>query len=512
MSLFRAVLLLIFVSLFLASALFFIGSKTGYEASKGGYAVLTVDASVEDRALYELLEKNANTFGGPPVSESTQWVMLDNFGSMEIIPLDKYSSRLFSFDPRNDGYAGKLRNVFIRDGKRFVYIPLNKGNWNADMLDNQLQNILGDIPFSVESYGIGKPLYLFFIFYFASSLCMLVICYANKNTLRGTAKIIPLIPVLASLSFFGAPGIASAAFIFGFFLLFGEPLNELAKTSGVKKNENSQIIKLIYKNILKPYRLYFSFIPVFAAAFGILVIFTPLKLLFLLLVFACSLALFFFSCKTMPVFLENRRRFNPVLIIKRRFPDFSFLICLLPFSAAVLIAVFSTPYISGSYISDSKFDTIIYEQDYYAHLIYQTTFSTRQLGTSFASYSDYYYAEDGLPSQNNFNSQDINPAAIIGDFPPFPLKNLMAFFIDVNNGERVNNTGSTPGIVENLSLLVLLIFILPLFFVKRKSNNMQKDNLSYLNKLGEKKRLNAVNRNSSYVFSGKNTLQIRKDA
>ena len=510
MSFFRAVLLLIFVSLFLAAGLFYIGSKTGYEASKGGYAVLTVDASVEDRAIYELLEKDADIFGGPPVSESTQWVMLDNFGSIEMIPLDKYSSRLFSFDPRNDGYAGKLRDVFIHDDKRFIYIPLNKGNWNANLLDKQLQNILGEIPFSIESYGIGRPLHLFFIVYFASSLCMLIICYANKNTFRGTAKIIPLIPVIASLSFFGAPGIASAAVIFGFFLLFGEPLNELAKISTVKNNKNSQKIKLIYKNTIKPYRLYFSFIPVFAAALGILIIFTPLKLLFLLLVFASSLALFFFTCKTMPVFLESRRRFNPVLIIKRSFPEFSFLFCLLPFSAAVLIAVFSTPYVSGAYISDRKFDTIIYEQDYYAHLFYQTTFSTRQLGTSFASYSDYFYAEDGLPTQNN--SQDIYPDIEIGDFPPFPLKNLMAFFIDVNNGERVNNTGSTPGIVENLSLLVLLIFILPLFLVKRNNNNMQKDNLSYLNKLNEKKRLKVVNRNSSYVFSGKNTLRIRKDA
>ncbi|MDR1838527.1 MAG: hypothetical protein LBQ93_02930 [Treponema sp.] len=512
MSVSRAVLLLSFVSLLLAAGLFFIGSKTGYEASKGGYAVLTVNASVEDRALYELLEKNADIFGGTPVSESTQWVMLDNFGSIETIPLDKYSSRLFSFDPRNDGYAGKLRDVFIQDDKRFIYIPLNKGNWNANLLDKQLQNILGDIPFSVESYGIGKPLRLFFIVYFAASLFMLIICYANKNALLGTAKIIPLIPVIASLSFFGAPGIASAAVIFGFFLLFGEPLNELSKMNEIIKNENAQILKSIHKNIIKPYRLYFSFIPVFAVAFGILIIFTPLKLLFLLLVFASSLALFFFTLKIMPVFLESRRRFNPVLIIKRRFPESSFSFCLLPFSAAVLIAVFSTPYVSGAYISDKKFDTIIYEQDYYAHLFYQTTFSTRQLGTSFASYSDYYYAEDGLPSQNNSNSQDIYPDIEIGDFPPFPLKNLMAFFIDVNNGERINNTGSTGGIAENLSLLVLLIFILPLFFVKRNNNNTQKDNLSYLNKLNEKKRLKAVNRNSSYVFSSKNTLRIRKDA
>jgi len=512
MSVFRAVLLLSFVSLFLAAGLFFIGSQTGYEASKGGYAVLTVDASVEDRALYELLEKNANIFGGTPVSESTQWVMLDNFGSLETIPLDKYSSRLFSFDPRNDGYAGKLRDVFVRDGKRFVYIPLNKGNWNADLLEKQLQNILDDIPFSVEAYGIGKPLHLFFIVYFAASLCMLVICYANKNTFRGTAKIIPLIPCLASLSFFGAHGIACAAVIFAFFLLFGEPLNELAKMNVLIKNENAQ--ELFYKNIIKPYKLYFSFIPVFAVALGILVVFTPLKLLFLLLVFASSLALFFFSCKITPVLQGSRRRFNPVLIIKRSFPEFSFLICLLPFSAAVLFVVFSMPYIGGAYVSDRKFDTIIYEQDYYAHLIYQTTFSKRQLGTSFTSYSDYFYAEDGLPSLND--SQDIYQDIVMGDFPPFPLKDLMAFFLDVNNGvnngERVNDTGSTGGIAEKLSLLVLLIFILPLFFVRRKNNTIQKDNLSYLNKLSGKKRFNVVNRNSSYVFSGKNTLQIRKDA
>jgi len=508
MSGFRAVLLLSLVSLLVAAALFFTGSAAAdNEELRGGYAVLTVDISIDDTVLCELFEKSEGIFGGP-VCESSQWVMLDNFGSLETVPLDKYSSRLFSFDPRNDGYAGKLKNVFIRGDKRFVYLPLNKGNWNAALLDKELIKLLGDIPFSAEYYGIGKPLYLFFALYAAASLCLLAICYVKKNTHRGTAKVIPLIAPLSSLSFFGAPGIACAAVLLGFFLFFREPLDELANMSLFFKKGGAQRKKLFFKDIVKPYGLYFLFLPVFSAALFILVVFTSLKLLFLLLVFAFSLALFFFSSRIMSVMPGKRRRFNPVLIIKRSLPDFAFSMLMLPFAAAAFLAVFFTPYIQGAYVSDRKFDMVIDEQDYYAHLIYQATFSTRQLGTSFAAYPDYTYGEDGLPSPDGFRGKD--PVEIIDSFPPFPLKNLMAFFVDVNNGNRTNNPGGAGGITDKLPLLVLLLFVFPLF-VKRKNNYTQKSDLSCLKKPGEKKRL-AVNRNNLYTVSGKNTLRVRKDA
>jgi len=511
MSVFRAVFLLSFVYLLATAVLFFTGSAaTDYKEWRGGYAVLTVDSSIEDRALRVLLEKSERIFGGSPVSESTQWVMLDNFGSLEMIPLDKYSSRLFSFDPRNDGYAGKLKDVFIRDDKRFVYIPLNSGSWNQAVLDKQFQSLLGDIPFSVEYYGVGKPLYFFFAVYAAASLCVLAISYVKRKTYRGTAKVIPLIAPLSLLSFFGAPGIACAAVLLGFFLFFREPLDELANIRRFINKDSAQKTKLIYKKIVKPYGPDFLFLLVFAAALGILVFFTRIKLFYLLIVFAVSLALFFFSSRIMSVMLTNRRRFDPVLIIKRRFPDFSFSICMLPFTAAAFLAVFFTPYMPGAYASDVKFDAIIDEQDYYSHLIYQATFSTRQLGTSFAAFPDYIYGEDGLPLPDGSNGK--NPVEIIDDFPPFPLKNLMTFFVDVNDGNRTNNSGGTEGIKDKLSLLVLLLFIFPIFFVNRNNNYTQKNDLSCFKKPDGKKRLKAVNRNNSYVYSGKNTLRIRKDA
>jgi hypothetical protein len=510
MSVFRAVFLLSLVSLLVAAALFFLGSAAAdYKEFRGGYAVLTVDSSIEDRDLRGILEKSEGIFGESPVSESSQWVMLDNFGSLETIPLDTYSSRLFSFDPRNDGYAGKLKSVFVQDDKRFVYMPLNAGNWNAALLDKQFQSLLGDIPFSVEYYGVGTPLFLFFTVYAAASLCVLVICYVKRNTHRGTEKVIPLVAPFSSLSFFGAPGIASAAVLLGFFLFLREPLDEFVNIRRFFKKDNAQMPKLIYKNIVKPYGWYFLFLPVFAAALYVLVVFTRLKLLFLIAVFAVSLALFFFSSRIMSVTLNNRRRFNPVLIIKRRLPDFAFSMFMLPLSAAAFLAVFFTPYVSSPYVSDRKFDAIIDEQDYYAHLIYQATFSTRQLGTSFADFSDYIYGEDGLLSPDGFSGK--NPVEILDDFPPFPLKNLMAFFIDVNNGKRTNNSGGTGGLTEKLPLLVLLLFIFPLFFVNRKDSYAQKSDLSCFKKPGEKKRL-VINRNNSYVYSGKNTLRVRKDA
>ena len=504
MSVFRATLILSFVSLAAALSLLYLGS--GYEEFSGGYAVLTVDASIDDNIIHEILEPHLGSFAGFPVSESTQWVMIDNFGSLEKIPLDTYQSRILPFDPRNDGYASKLRDVFVQNEKRFFYIPLKAGKWSTAFLDNQLTDFMKGISFSVKYYGIGKPLYLFFIAYAAAALALLVIFYFTKNKFRGTAYIIPLLPVLSSLSYIGASGIVCAAFIFGFFLLFREPLTELFRIEGLFNFKNKKNKSIIYKNIIKPYRSYLPFIPIFAAAFAILVRLTPLKMLYLILVFTMAIVLFFISCKTIPVML--RRRFTPVLIINRRFVEFGFSLYMIPFFIFAFFAMFFTPYVSSAYISGEKFETIINEEDYNSHLLFQSTFSMRQLNTSFDIFPLYFYDEDGLPSPDGLINN--NHAENYGEFPEFPLKNLMTFFNDVNNGARTRNTGNIERMTDILSLVVLLLFILPGIFIR--TDNVQNNNFSGIKKIDGKQRFISFIRNNSYVNSGKNKIRLRKDA
>jgi hypothetical protein len=507
MSIVRSFLVLSLVSITAALALFFLGSKMGYEEFRGGYAVLAVNERNEDRTIAALLDSAAESFGGSLVSESTQWVMLDEFDSLQRIPLDEYPSRVFSFDPRNDGYAEKLRDIFVHDGKRFIYIPLDTGKWNSALLDKQFNYLLEDIPFSVEYYGIGKHLSFFFVIYATASLCLLAICYVKRKSWRGTLLIVPLIPVFSSLAFFGAPGIACAALLSGLFFLLREPLNDLvvlgALFSGMKQKFN-----LIYKEIIKPYMVNFLFMPLFIAALSVILVFSQLKFLFLTAVFAAALFVFILSSKTISVMSGSRRCFNPVLIIRSRLPDFSFSFFMMPFAAATFIAMFLSPFISGSYVSGGEFNTIIDEHDYYAHLIYQTSFSTRQLGTSIYDFPDFTYDEDGLPSISKIS--DLSEVINLDDFPTFPLKNLMDFFNEVNKGEKTNDGENTGGFTEKLTLLILSLFILPCL-IKRKDGYEGKANFGGIKNNAGRKRFMGFIRNKPNVYK-KDELRVRKDA
>jgi len=501
MSILRSGLLICLVCLPLSFGLFLLGQAVGYEEILSGYAVLSFDASIEDRLLRSLLTDTSG-FAGSPVSESSQWVILDNFSSLETVPLDKYFSRIASFDPRNDGYAEKLRDFFVRDGKRFVYIPLEKGNWTPVLLNKKFEALFDGIPFYGEYYGTEKPLKLFFASYAAACLCLLIICYVKKYS--HMAAIAALVPVFFSLAFFGAAGIACASLFFAFFILLKDPLNELSALLRSSSNGNSNKLKLIYKEIIKPYKAHWFFLSAIAAAAVITAIYFQLKLLFLLLVFAAACAVFFFSFKILSLSGGGHRRFTPVLIISRRRMDITFSLCMLPFTAAAFAAMFFSPYISGAYASDRKFETMIEEQDYYAHLAFQSGFSTRRLGAeSDLSYPFYFFDEDGLPSigektgaQEAFNADD---------FPAFPLRHLMDFFQSVNDGRK--DDGKNNGGLKGMPVLaLLLLFAIPLF-IKRKDNYPSKNNIK---RFSVKPRINSAR--SSLLNNGKNQSRILKDA
>jgi len=526
MSFFRSVFLASLVSLLAALALLFIGFSMGYEEFRGGYAVLTVDDSVNDRELRSLLETSA-FFVGDPISESSQWVLLDEFDSIQRIPLDKYFSRVFYFDPRYDGYADKLRSIFVRDGKRFVYLPLMAGNWNTGHLNKNFSDLLGDISFSVNYYGIGRPLTLFFVVYIVSSVILLILCYLKRKIHRSIVNIIPMIPVLSSLGFFGAAGIGCAGLLFGLFILLKEPLGDLVNPAAPSEKGFKKRFNQIKKEIILPYRNFWYFLPVFIMAFSVLIIFSQLKFLFLLLASAVSFAVFFFSLKIVSFSGVEHKRFNPITIVKRRFPEFVFPIYILPFVIGAFITMFFTPYMSGTYDSSAKFDALVDEQDYIAHVTYQASFSTRQMGpsqmgtsqmgtsqmyTSYSSFPSFSFDADGLPSMNAASgSQYVR----LSDFPPFPLKYLMEFFNNVNNGSRmdadISGRRKTGGIAERLSLLILLLFLFP-GFIAGKTENVPKITLDSFKRFSGSLRSAGINWNINLLYNKKNQTRSRKDA
>jgi len=507
MSFFKSVLLASLISLLAALALLFLGSAMGYEEFRGGYAVLTTNASITDRDIRSLLESSEHYFGGSPVSESSQWVLLDEFDSIKRIPLDQYSTRVFSFDPRNDGYADKLRDVFVKDEKRFIYIPLIAGNWNSSLLDKKFKELLGDIPFSVEYYGIGRPLALFFIVYAVSSVCLLILCYLKRKTHRSIVNIIPMIPVLSSLGFFGAAGIGAAAVLFALFIMLKEPLNELINPPPLR--ENALKFKTIYREVIVPYRFYWLFLPVFAGALAILVIFSKLHLLFLIAVSAASFAVFFFSLKIVTFSGVEHRRFNPLMIVRQRFPEFIFPGYILPFALGAVFTMFFMPYMSGSFDYNKNFDVFVTEQDYFEHITFQSSFSTHQMGTSSAAFPDFYIDKDGLPAMDRGKvTQHIR----LSDYPPFPLRHLMEFFNNVNNGVKTDTTGGSAGVSEKLSLLVLLLFLLPVFITVKNDENTGKINLEGVKRSAISPRQTGLNWNKPLLYNTKQILHSSKDA
>jgi len=510
MSFFRFFLLLTLVTLLLAAGLFVLGFSAAGGGFRGGYAVLTADASVDDRLLRDKLGGSENVFSGlyagSPVSESSQWVMLDDFGSFQMIPLDKYGERVFSFDPRNDGYADKLRDVFVRDGKRYVYIPLKAGSWAASSLDRQFVDMLGDIPFSSEYFGIGKPLALFFTAYAASSLVLIVVCYVKRKAHHGITAVFALLPALSCLAFFGACGFAAAALILGFFVCLREPAGEMVKHFSVK---------LIYKNVIEPYKTHWLFSVVFAAALAVLVVFTELKLSLLLLSFAASFAVFLLSLKTMSLWGSSQRRFVPVMIIRRRIPDFSFSLYMAPFAVTAFIVMLLTPYMPGAYKGGGKFDFLVEERDYFAHLTYQASFSTRQLGGQDAPYPVYMFGEDGLPAVDSKSAEVFNIK--LDDYPPFPVKHLMDFLKSVNSGGKAAPNSSGNRLLENMSLLILLLFLLPgLLFngkiVFSKILLPEKGRFAGFKRFAGMFRRTDINRKKVLLYNGNNNSRIRKDA
>ena len=471
MSFSRSVLILCLASLVAMFGFLAFGSTVGFDEYSSGYAVLSFNSETEDRDIIELLEAGKDKFAGSPVSESLQWALLDEFDSLNVIPLDNYSQRVFPFDPRNDGYAQKLKDFFVHDDKRFVYIPLKTGNWAQALLDKQFKELLGDIQFSADYFGIGRPVSLFFLAFAAACAVTLIICCAKRKFQPGIFGIVALLPVLFPLAFFGAAGIAAAALLVGFAVTLREPLNEFVLQR--KNPDNSvQRKKNIRKSASEPYRQNLFLLPVFAAALGVLVFFTELPLFFVLAVFIVICALFLFSIITSSLVGGGHRRFTPVLIYRRRSVDFAFSAYMLPFTVAAFAVVFITPNMPGNFISDGKLDhvNIIDEQDYYAHIIYQSSFSTRQMGISTASYPSYMFDNDGLPvpNTNNFSEPTVNK----NDYPPFPLKHLMEFLVDVNDSGKVNKIGyNNHGIIGNMPLLILLLFVLPGLFSGKKINN-----------------------------------------
>jgi hypothetical protein len=278
-------LALFFCSFCAGMVLFFISIDILSRGDREGYAVLSLDEGVPDRAAAGALER---ALGRPVISESSQWVLLHNFGSLERVSLEDYEGRLEAFDPRRDGYAQKLRDFFVREGRRRIFIPLDRelfgsplalnprrvlerrlaaalgavspprgagpvepaglagpaagrvnagGTYDADADTGVLPAVFSPAPgFSLEMRRRGPPLgpraLLFILAWGVSFIPGRKFFAAGSRTGADRPPLLLLFPMMFPLGLWGGPGLALLAVFLLLGFLLREPLRELWVRAG----------------------------------------------------------------------------------------------------------------------------------------------------------------------------------------------------------------------------------------------------------------------------------------
>ena len=459
------------VSLLCSAGLWFLGVSLAPAGRGSGYAALVFSEDVPDREIRRRLE--SRSLSGM-VCESGQWFLLDCFGSVDQIPLDEYGTRLLPFDPRNDGYAEKLRSLFVQDGKRMVYIP---AGLNAAANNKKIAEALEGIPHTVEYQRRGGAPYLSLLLFCLFSGAFFLVRPLRSALTSSAAVLLPCLPVLAPLSQGGAAGFALAALLAGC----------AAYLAGYGKKGR----------LLLP--------AVFLACYCIAAILSNLPIIFALSVLAAFACVFLLSSrntagnnadgaihqkakrigvktaadkvtikKSMSFgFQEStHRRFAPVTIIGRQHINVGFAWAMLPFAAASLLLAITGIVSPAPSAIDPSFTPpagIVSEQDYRDHVLFQSGFSQRSLHSPAdggfaqpAGMSVYRLASDGLPDlaaglSDDAFSPDINA-------PPFPLGHFLRE-LGKMEGSTVMHTASASGVPEFYLALVPLLFILPCLFV-----------------------------------------------
>jgi len=435
----------------------------------GSCAVLIVDESEDDGVI-----QNKLSSGGIDgfISESSQLVPIDDFGALKFIPLDSFHSKIESFDPRDDGYAEKLRSFFVHDGKRFFFrLTENSSSRPADT-DKRLDTILGGIHFTFLVLARRAPVFFYYLLLAAG--CAFALIFSSNRRL-----FIFQLPVLLATGQAGFFSIILAAIMTGIWELLREPLSELFASRRYNRPRDyagsgfggvKERLRPFFLNLLLAL-LFFVFILAFSFA-GFL---NP----FLLLAVCASFTfLYLLSFKTEDERMRKNRhiQFMPVLLLPHKTKTFSIFPLLLPFGFLAILALFLPAGFDGPSPVESGF--LVNSEDYNRHLAFQKSFSYIPLNQEqniFGQnaliqndYLRYYLGEDGLITGN-----DAYAVFEDSEAPPFPLEKLMDFLVKYNKLVTGESAGfeEPPGkpAITTLKewILVAFIFVFCLFDVFR---------------------------------------------
>lgn len=438
----------------------------------GAYGILVLDETWPDREIRALLDNSE------VLSESSQWVFLDDFSGLAAVPLDEYSRRTLPFDPRNDGYAERVSSFFVREGKRFFYIPLGRGPGAAGRLEKALRRSLGDIPFQVEYTGSGKPAALYG--------ALILIAGAGALWFSRRFLLAPGILPLAGLSFAGPPGCALAAVFMGLAGLFLAPGEEYFIYRRYKKNNPAfgAYEQRSLAEILGPFKGQLLWMPVFAAALAGGSLLGGVAPLLILGTGAAFMGIFLFSCWVFSRRGDDHVRFCPAPILKVPAMNLDFAPLMLPYALAALISLplslgFYGPGPGENSFFQKNLPPLLGEEEYRSHAAFQMSFSKRPLGREDAGgYAAYVLGEDGLIAGGG----EISPEQGGGreQIPPFPLEDLMGA---LGGGEKsAFGTAEGPAAGELFLLFIPLLLSLPALVRLRRGDKTGKKQVIYKEK------------------------------
>ena len=422
-----------------------------------GYAILAICDSEDDRYIREALEQ-----GGikDVISESSLTVPMDDFGSLREVPLDIFHAEIKYFDPRDTGYAAKLRSFFVHDGKRFFFIPLEgAAGLRTTGIRSQLGAILGDIPFSFSAHGQEKPFFLYFALLASASAFTLFFSRSRRHFLY-------LLPVLLAMGWGGFSTAILAALLCGIWEFLREPIEELSAARRYKRGAfdyaGSGFRGIMER--LKPFRINLLLALLFL--YFILALCITSELSSVPMLAACFFFFFLnfisFQCEKERVRNSLHIPFTPVLLFPVKSKTFFLYPFLLPFAAASLLAISLPrifPELSPARENAALMDTrhFVAADDYYRHVAFQRSFSFRSLNqTQDASnpfnlegYLRYYLGDDGLISSTSDNAHSLVEA------PPFPLEKLKEFLLSYDNLAVAQPESNFTNKTEWISLLII---------------------------------------------------------
>ena len=460
------------------------------------YAVLVVDEKENDRLIREALADI-----GDFISESSQEILIDDFGSAKMIPLDSYNDEIEASDPRNDGYAEKLGAFFVHDGKRFFFLPLDARPGTAK-LKKQIASALGDMPFSLTILGQRNFGFLFFIIFALS--CGGALYLSNSRRL-----FIYIVPVLLAVGLavglaiglaFGRGALSAfvlTALLAGLWELLREPSGELSVASnyaGSGIRGGLERLKPFRLNLILAF-LFIVFYTVYSVTQGLFPIPAALGLFGFFLFYFLA-----FRAKAKRIKKTNHILFIPVLLPPYKVRTFSLVPLLLPFGAGALLMLFLPVFLQATragYSHSGDKDNIVdirylvNDGDYDKHISYQNSFSYRSLNDMPGeldsgvlmqeNYLQYYLGKDGLIA----GSSDYSGGGF--ENCPFPLEKLMDFLVNYYETKAPVHGYGAPdhapvGQKELLSVAVIMAVCLLDFIRPRPGNRKKKKENEYVDK------------------------------